>query len=895
MYRVRPAEHLFLLSDTKILERVKAVFPWAVTDGLFIHQSYGAGEWQIQGWKVHLSATIANALDLLDVILPILNRFGVRFKIVASLPNLLDLNNGSYGLTQVGKFVTIYPSSIQEAVGLASELRRATSNLYGPRIATDHRLANSRIVHYRYGAFRQPTGYESSRTMILDSVGRLAPDFRLPYYTQPEIAGDDPFVKAGESHPDDSTTNLYLNRFLVLKALHRSIWGCVLDAIDLGVHPPKRCVIKEYWHCVATDIYGRDSTDHALLEASILDEYSRDCNIPQLYETIVGNETHYLITEKIQGQNLAEKLGLSLRGHPEIDLGSLIRIGQSIAKAIASLNKRNIVHRDIKPSNIMIGQDERVSLIDLAFAYRLGFDVGPPIGLGTLGFCPQNEEEIASPTFATDVFGWGATMHLIATGQEPTVTSGLTRLPAVKQPVRRLRKDLPKSLTDLIDRSVATSPNERPQDIDEVLGKLSRIRMRSMRVPVIAQKTDDPKWFTASTNWDELAIKTAMQLCRTTVPLGQGCTWQSALEGSNESGYLSNLYSGTAGIALFLAQIGKISQIGVFTDTAEKAACWLGNEEWAYGSTVIGLYSGEAGIGYFYIKLAEFTNNSSYVNMAIMRANRMKGLRPSSLDLVDGIAGLILFLLKLFQTTKETRFRDWAVEFGDLVLEKAKQSGRCLYWDVPSIIPGAPEARYLGLLHGAAGIGLSLLSLGYLTGLSRFSDAAHKTGYLLLDTAHKDDSKDKLAYTWPRILDDQGMEFSAHCHGSGGIGQFLIRLWQVFRQPQFLDAAIAASEAISNRDPKHASQCHGLSGDGSFFLDLFQITGRTEFLRLAHNAARRLGIFYDPRESSWKRTAAIGDKSPDYMTGSAGVAAFLLRLSKADKLTDLILPSYENP
>jgi serine/threonine protein kinase len=892
MYRIGSAEPLFSLSDTKIAERIKATFPWVTTDSLFCHQLYGIGEWQIQGWKLHLSATVSSALPLLDVVLPVLNHFGVRFKLISSLPNLLDLNNGLYGLTQVGKFLTIYPSSIEETINLLSELIGVLSptNLCGPKIATDRLIAGSRICYYRYGAFRQPTSNKSSEMMFFDTAGRLSPDFRLPYYSQPEFAGDDPFLKTGLSQSDDSVVSLYLNRFLIIKALHRSIWGCVLDAIDLGAKPPQRCVIKEYWPFVATDIYGRDSTDHALLEASILENLNSDGVSPNIYEVLSRNDTNYLVMEKLQGQTLNEKFKLNFRSRPEVDPTSLIRLGKSIAKAIVSLNKKDIVHRDIKPSNIMIDRDDHVKLVDLAFAYRLGFDVGPPIGLGTLGFCPQDDAELLSPSFVTDVFGWGAVMHLIATGQEPTTVSGSRRLPAIKQPTRQFRKDLPRSLANLIDRSVSENPNERPESAEDVLVELTRIKTHRIRPSQRIQEVG--KSYVNSTDWGGLATKAAIRLCDEAVAVGQGLTWQSALEGSGESSQLSNIYSGAAGIALALAQIGAVNDIAILTHTAEKAAIWLGSEELAHGSSIIGLYSGEAGIGYFFCKLAELTGNFSYVNMAIMRAHRMKGVSTECLDLVDGVAGLVIFFLRLFEVTGNVQFRDTAVKHGDLLLGKAIQLGRGLYWEVPSIIPGASRSAFLGLLHGAAGIGLSLLSLGHLTGETRFTDAAYKTGLMLLDTAYKNNFDNALGYMWPHMLDDRDVGFSAHCHGSGGIGQFFIRLWQVFRESEFLDAAIGSSLSILNRDPKHSSLCHGLAGDGSLFLDLFQATGEKQFIEFAQSLARRLGI-YSFENGLWKRTFADTDSNPDYMTGSAGISAFLLRLSKPDTLPDLMLPSFE--
>src|SRR5690242_10495664 len=62
-----------------------------------------------QGWKLHVSATIVSAVLVLDRVFPILIKEGVQFKVAANLRVLSDLNEGLAGLSQIGKFITVYP------------------------------------------------------------------------------------------------------------------------------------------------------------------------------------------------------------------------------------------------------------------------------------------------------------------------------------------------------------------------------------------------------------------------------------------------------------------------------------------------------------------------------------------------------------------------------------------------------------------------------------------------------------------------------------------------------------------------------------------------------------------------------------------------------------------
>ncbi|MGH8938827.1 MAG: hypothetical protein ACRDV2_05705, partial [Actinomycetes bacterium] len=62
-----------------------------------------------QGWKLHISAILPDALTVLDSVLPLLKREGVSAKVAGSLDVLAELNEGWRGPSQIGKFVTVYP------------------------------------------------------------------------------------------------------------------------------------------------------------------------------------------------------------------------------------------------------------------------------------------------------------------------------------------------------------------------------------------------------------------------------------------------------------------------------------------------------------------------------------------------------------------------------------------------------------------------------------------------------------------------------------------------------------------------------------------------------------------------------------------------------------------
>jgi hypothetical protein len=131
--------------------------PWAIHSEVFSQQSLGTGPWPDQGWKLHVSATPLSAVEILEVALDVLLADGARFKVATSIGILSALNAGHLGLSQIGKFITVYPSDDAQAVRLALKLDEATRGRRGrgPRVPSDRPLRPDSLVHYRYGTMRQ--------------------------------------------------------------------------------------------------------------------------------------------------------------------------------------------------------------------------------------------------------------------------------------------------------------------------------------------------------------------------------------------------------------------------------------------------------------------------------------------------------------------------------------------------------------------------------------------------------------------------------------------------------------------------------------------------------------------------------------------------------------------
>ncbi|NJL73428.1 MAG: hypothetical protein HC888_18805, partial [Candidatus Competibacteraceae bacterium] len=128
---------------------------------------------QQSGWKLHLSATPARYGELLARVLPVLLVHGLPFKLARDLEVLEDLNDGRYGLGQVGKAITIYPPDEAAAAALAEALANATYTLAGaPVIPGDQRFDPKAPVYFRFGPF--------DARFTVDAMGRKAAAVAVP-------------------------------------------------------------------------------------------------------------------------------------------------------------------------------------------------------------------------------------------------------------------------------------------------------------------------------------------------------------------------------------------------------------------------------------------------------------------------------------------------------------------------------------------------------------------------------------------------------------------------------------------------------------------------------------------------------------------------------------------
>jgi len=332
----------------------------AGSDGIWCYSRPGIRSDPFQGWKIHVSATRLSANEVFSRVRPILTKRNVLFKVPARLELLGGLNSGVGQFSQVGKFLTVYPSSTAEAIELARALHSVTRGLRGPEIPFDVRYRKNSLVYYRYGVFRRPRQSSARSGVVFDTAGHRHPDRREAGHAIPRWL-DDPFRESGGRRKKEQSGGPIGVEYLPYKAFAQRGKGGIYEAVDLSVSPARVVIIKEGRRDGETAWNGADGYARVQHEARVLRLLRKaGVPVPEVLRTFVQNRAYYLVLEKIVGRQLFPRRALQPR---TISWRRAAQFLERLEPVMEAIHSAGWVWRDCKPSHIFLDRGA-VRLLD---------------------------------------------------------------------------------------------------------------------------------------------------------------------------------------------------------------------------------------------------------------------------------------------------------------------------------------------------------------------------------------------------------------------------------------------------------------------------------------------------------------------------------------------------
>lgn len=214
------------------------------------------------------------------------------------------------------------------------------------------------------------------------------------------------------------------------------------------------------------------------------------CTLHDIGET--GEEEKkalYLVMELIEGDSLLTRLEKG-----PMPLSEVYEVGEQIARALAAAHHRGIVHRDVKPGNIMLTKSG-AKLLDFGLATEAtGVAFSGLSGLtemateamplttqgtvlGTFQYMSPEQLEGRQADARSDIFGLGAVLHEMATGNRAFQADSMPNLIAAivtaqPEPISMISTTAPPALDHVVERCLAKDPDERWQSASDVASEL---------------------------------------------------------------------------------------------------------------------------------------------------------------------------------------------------------------------------------------------------------------------------------------------------------------------------------------------------------------------------------------------------------------------------------------
>ena len=231
--------------------------------------------------------------------------------------------------------------------------------------------------------------------------------------------------------------------------------GLVVQATDSRLH--REVAIKLLADNLAADDTARERFLREARAAAMLS----DPHVVQVHDVDEDQGRPYLVMELVEGPSLGDLLAVEGPRDPH----EVAEVAADALAGIARAHDKGLLHRDIKPGNLLQAPPGVIKVTDFGVAHAGDAEQLTRTGMviGTAPYLAPERRAGQPATVRTDLYALGATLYELLSGRPP---EGDT-------PLDDLDVEAPASLRHLLDRLLASDPQQRPASAEAALALLA--------------------------------------------------------------------------------------------------------------------------------------------------------------------------------------------------------------------------------------------------------------------------------------------------------------------------------------------------------------------------------------------------------------------------------------
>ncbi|MCT3033272.1 class III lanthionine synthetase LanKC [Pediococcus pentosaceus] len=619
----------------------------AEIDNYWHRMSHKSSKLPDQGWKIHISANIEDAQEVLIDISEYLIKKKVSFKFVPSFNDLLTTYSKSGNRVEAGKFITIYPKDENEFCNLLDPLMNITAKYKeGPYILNDCPWKQSN-VYFRYGAFTKLIELQNGIPVyvIKTPSGGVIEDKREPFYCIPDFVSEPQYVTENNTFPNEKVFS-GLENLGIKNAIHFSSSGGIYEGEING----QTVVIKEGRPNIGlsderSDGFKRVKNEYRTLKK--LEDIKGVVNSLEYKEIWKHN---YLVEEKIEGITLGEYLSIRFPFANQSSVAKYkkdtVEIIKNLANLVQQVHSKGIAIVDFQPENIVVNTNSEeaiVKLIDFESSEPMNEEYRPNLVIPEYASFQKESYENAD---------WFALYKLSRTLFLPVEPTMIFNQELERRQNKNIENKFGKEIVDFL-----TSIRELCEKHTRIYRKADFYSGEIAVPPEIISRKNLKQTLTFLEN----GIVNEFDYNSTELIHGDVRQFDKSL-----SKY--SISYGATGAIMALSRLGDIDKL-----TTKEFNGWLEKTKENIDKIIsiepdydIGLFDGLCGIALTFYDVGEFSFAEKLFKYCDVET------RPLDISIYSGISGIGLANLALYSVTKNNNYRENVIKSANIIIERYK-------------------------------------------------------------------------------------------------------------------------------------------------------------------------------------------------------------------------------